>query len=64
MAIALGSPFGLEGSITVGIISAVGRSIPSTAQRLITDMIQTDAAINPGNSGGPLLLGIFESWTV
>ena len=55
MAIALGSPFGLEGSITVGIISAVGRSIPSTAQRLITDMLQTDAAINPGNSGGPLL---------
>jgi len=55
MAIALGSPFGLEGSITVGIISAVGRSIPGTAQRLITDMLQTDAAINPGNSGGPLL---------
>lgn len=55
MAIALGSPFGLEGSITVGIISAVGRSIPSTTQRLITDMLQTDAAINPGNSGGPLL---------
>jgi len=55
MAIALGSPYGLEGSITVGIISAIGRSIPSTAQRLITDMLQTDAAINPGNSGGPLL---------
>ena len=55
MAIALGSPFGLEGSITVGIISAVNRSIPSTTQRLITDMFQTDAAINPGNSGGPLL---------
>jgi S1-C subfamily serine protease len=55
MAIALGSPFGLEGSITVGIISAIGRSIPSTTQRLITDTLQTDAAINPGNSGGPLL---------
>jgi S1-C subfamily serine protease len=55
MAIALGAPFGLEGSITAGIVSAVGRSIPSSAQRLITDMIQTDAAINPGNSGGPLL---------
>jgi len=55
MAIALGSPFGLEGSITVGVISAVGRSILSAAQRLITDMLQTDAAINPGNSGGPLL---------
>lgn len=55
MAIALGSPFGLEGSITVGVISGIGRSIPSEARRLITDIIQTDAAINPGNSGGPLL---------
>jgi 2-alkenal reductase len=55
MAIALGSPFGLEGSITVGVISGTGRSLPSEAQRLITDIIQTDAAINPGNSGGPLL---------
>ncbi|MFC2069262.1 trypsin-like peptidase domain-containing protein [Chloroflexota bacterium] len=55
MAIALGSPFGLEGSITVGVISGIGRSLPSEAQRLITDIIQTDAAINPGNSGGPLL---------
>jgi len=55
MAVALGSPFGLEGSITVGVISAIGRSIPSKAQRLITNMLQTDAAINPGNSGGPLL---------
>lgn len=55
MAIALGSPFGLDGSITTGIISAVGRSITSTTQRLITNVIQTDAAINPGNSGGPLL---------
>jgi S1-C subfamily serine protease len=55
MAIALGSPLGLEGSITVGVVSGIGRSLPSEAQRLITDVIQTDAAINPGNSGGPLL---------
>ena len=55
MAIALGTPFGLEGSITVGVISGVGRSIKSIAQRPIIDILQTDAAINPGNSGGPLL---------
>jgi S1-C subfamily serine protease len=55
MAIAMGSPFGLEGSITVGIVSGVERSLPSEANRTIVDVIQTDAAINPGNSGGPLL---------
>ncbi|MCK4908156.1 MAG: trypsin-like peptidase domain-containing protein, partial [Spirochaetes bacterium] len=55
MAIALGTPFGLEGSITVGVISGVGRSIKSIAQRPIIDILQTDAAINPGNSGGPLV---------
>jgi S1-C subfamily serine protease len=55
MAIALGSPYGLEGSITVGVISGLKRSIPSETQRAISNMIQTDAAINPGNSGGPLL---------
>lgn len=55
MAIALGSPYGLEGSITVGIVSGMGRSLTSSTDRLITDVIQTDAAINPGNSGGPLL---------
>jgi S1-C subfamily serine protease len=55
MAIALGSPYGLEGSVTVGVISGLKRSIPSETQRAIANMIQTDAAINPGNSGGPLL---------
>jgi len=55
MAIALGAPFGLEGTITVGIVSGKGRSITGIANRTITDVIQTDAAINYGNSGGPLL---------
>jgi len=55
MALALGSPFGLDGSITIGIISGVGRSLRSFGQRPNPEIIQTDAAINPGNSGGPLL---------
>ncbi len=55
MSIALGSPFGLQGSITVGVISGIGRAIPGSGSRTITNIIQTDAAINPGNSGGPLL---------
>jgi S1-C subfamily serine protease len=55
MAIAMGTPYGLEGSVTVGVISGVGRSLSSAASRTIVDVIQTDAAINPGNSGGPLL---------
>jgi 2-alkenal reductase len=55
MAIALGSPFGLQGSITVGVISGIGRPLPSATDRTMTNIIQTDAAINPGNSGGPLL---------
>jgi S1-C subfamily serine protease len=55
MAIAMGSPYGLEGSITVGIVSGVGRSLPGAGSRTIVNVIQTDAAINPGNSGGPLL---------
>jgi len=53
--VALGSPFGLDGSITKGIISGIGRSLSSAGQRPIPEIIQTDAAINPGNSGGPLL---------
>jgi S1-C subfamily serine protease len=56
-AIAIGSPFGLEGSVTSGIISALGRTIEAPNGFPIADAIQTDAAINPGNSGGPLLDG-------
>jgi S1-C subfamily serine protease len=55
MAIALGSPYGLDGSITVGVISGVGRSLGGSGQRPNPEILQTDAAINPGNSGGPLL---------
>lgn len=54
-AIAIGNPFGYEGTMTMGIVSAVGRSIPAVTGFQIPEAIQTDAAINPGNSGGPLL---------
>lgn len=61
VAIALGNPFGLQGTMTVGIVSALGRSLPvgasdmTSAAYTIPDIIQTDAAINPGNSGGVLV---------
>jgi S1-C subfamily serine protease len=54
-AIAIGSPFGLEGTVTSGIVSALGRTIQAPNGFSISGAIQTDAAINPGNSGGPLL---------
>lgn len=54
-AFAIGNPFGLDQSLTTGIISALKRRLPTSGGREISDVIQTDAAVNPGNSGGPLL---------
>ncbi|MHC4390779.1 MAG: S1C family serine protease [Planctomycetota bacterium] len=53
--LAIGNPFGLDQTMTTGIISALGREIQGAGGRTINDVIQTDASINPGNSGGPLL---------
>jgi S1-C subfamily serine protease len=53
--LAIGNPFGLDRTLTTGIISALGREIPAPGGFVIEDVIQTDASINPGNSGGPLL---------
>lgn len=53
--IAIGNPFGLERTMTTGIVSGLGRPIQNSSNTIIRDMIQTDTAINPGNSGGPLL---------
>jgi S1-C subfamily serine protease len=54
-AVAIGNPYGLDNTLTVGVISALGRTFPSIGGVTIRDMIQTDASINPGNSGGPLM---------